>query len=425
VNMPIRIDTPSSEYGELPPPSRPGVSTRQVAIGVIGAVIVLGLGWKLLSHPSSAPPAPPPALVSTAVPLARDVLQWDDYVGRFAPSQTVEIRPRVSGTVTSIHFRDGAIVHRGDLLFTIDARPFAATLAEANANVASARSALALARADFGRVQSLTGDEAVAASETDSLRAKVEAAAAALGAAQARVQARALDVSFTRVLAPISGRISSRRVDIGNQVSGEAGANATLLTTINALDPIYFSFDASEGLFLKSQRDHAGGQGSPAVEVRLQDETGYRWKGKLDFADNGLDPRSGTIRLRATFANPGLFLTAGMFGNMRLASGGKVHALLVPDMAVQSDQARKTVLVAAADGTVIAKPVELGALVNGLRIIRSGLAPGDHVIISNTQAAVPGSKVKIKAGQIASDPAAVNDVPDAAAPIAAQATLVN
>ncbi len=424
MNMPVRIDTATSAPSDLHPPPR-AVSTRAVAIGVIGAAMLLGLGWRVASHPAAEAPAPPPALVSTAVPLARDVMQWDDYVGRFAPSQTVDVRPRVSGAVTGIHFRDGAIVHRGDLLFTIDARPFTAALAEAGANVASARSALALARSDYARVQVLTGDEAVAASETDSLRARVQAAVAALAAAQARRQTRALDVDFTQVRAPISGRISSRRVDVGNLVSGDAGSSATLLTTINALDPIYFGFDASEALFLKGQRDRATGQAPRAVEVRLQDETGYRWKGKLDFADNGLDPRSGTIRLRATFANPGLFLTAGMFGNMRLASGGRVHALLIPDQSVSSDQARKTVLVVGADGTVTAKSVELGALVDGLRIILSGLSPSDHVIVGNGQAAIPGAKVKTQTGHIAPDTSAAAADPESPAPIAAQATLVH
>ena len=422
MNMPVRIDTPS-EYEELHPPRR--TTTRNVAIGAIGVAIVLGLGWKLASHAAEALPPPPPAVVGIATPLARDVVQWDDYVGRFTASQTVEVRPRVSGEVTGIHFRDGAIVHRGDLLFTVDPRPFAAVLAEASANVASARSALALARSDFARVQVLTGDEAVAASETDSLRAKVQAAASALAAAQARQQARALDMQFTQVRAPISGRISNRQVDVGNLVSGDAGANATLLTTINALDPMYFSFDASEGLFLKTQRDRAGGQAPTAVEVQLQDETGYRWKGRLDFTDNGLDPRSGTIRLRATFANPGMFLTAGMFGNMRLASGGKVHALLIPDQAIASDQARKTVLLVGADGTVTAKPVELGALVDGLRIIRSGLAPSDRVIVGNLVAAVPGARVKVRAEPIVLDPASTVTDSGASAPVAAQATLVH
>jgi RND family efflux transporter MFP subunit len=424
MNTPFTFPTETTSAGDVKP-SHKAISTRQGAIGVMAVALVLALGWKLVSHPAADAGAPPPALVGAAAPLARDVIQWDDYIGRFAPSQMVEVRPRVSGAITAIHFRDGAMIHRGDLLFTIDPRPFQAALAETRANVASARSALILARSDYARVQALTGDEAVSASEADTLRAHMQAADAALAAAEARQQARALDVEFTQVRAPISGRISNRRADVGNLVSGDAGANATLLTTINALDPIYFTFDASEALFLKAQRDRAAGQEGSNVEVRLQDETGYRWKGKFDFADNGLDPHSGTIRLRATFANPGMVLTPGMFGNMRLASGGVVHALLVPDLAVQSDQARKTVLVVTSDGTVVTKPVELGALVDGLRIIRSGLARNDRVIISNIQAAIPGAKVKTQPARIAPEAAPANTDAEAVVPVAAQATLVH
>ena len=170
-------------------------------------------------------------------------------------------------------------------------------------------------------------------------------------------------------------------------MSGAEGNGATLLTTVNKLDPIYFNFDASEALYLKSQRDQADGG---LVEVRLQDEADYRHKGRLDFTDNGLDPRSGTIRIRAVFANPDNFLTPGMFGNMRLANGGQASALLVPDTAIQSDQARKTVLVVGKDDSVAAKPVELGPVVDGLRIIRSGLDPQDRVVITNVEAAMPG-----------------------------------
>ena len=289
MNTPFTFPTETTSAGDVKP-SHKAISTRQGAIGVMAVALVLALGWKLVSHPAADAGAPPPALVGAAAPLARDVIQWDDYIGRFAPSQMVEVRPRVSGAITAIHFRDGAMIHRGDLLFTIDPRPFQAALAETRANVASARSALILARSDYARVQALTGDEAVSASEADTLRAHMQAADAALAAAEARQQARALDVEFTQVRAPISGRISNRRADVGNLVSGDAGANATLLTTINALDPIYFTFDASEALFLKAQRDRAAGQEGSNVEVRLQDETGYRWMGKFDIADNGLDP---------------------------------------------------------------------------------------------------------------------------------------
>ena len=392
---------------------------RHVSLGVIALAIVGGVAWKMVDRPEAQAAATPLVTVGVSAPLTRAVTQWDEYVGRFAPSQTVEIRPRVSGSVTAIHFRDGDYVRQGQLLFTIDQRPFLAALAEARASTASARSALLLAQNDYSRVQRLTGDEAVSASEVDSLRSRLQAAQAALAGAQARERQRALDMEFTQVRAPISGRVSDRRVDIGNLVSAGEGAGATLLTTVNKLDPIYFNFDASEALYLKSQRDKGNGG---AVEVRLQDEADYQHKGRLDFTDNGLDPRSGTIRVRAVFDNPEMFLTPGLFGNMRLANGGKVNALLVPDEAIQSDQARKTVLVVGKDDSVTAKPVELGPVVVGLRIIRAGLAPGDRVIVSNIQAAMPGAKVATRPAAIAASPAPVKPT-DAAAPMAGQATF--
>ena len=394
-------------------------SRKHGGIAAVALIALFGIGWKLVDRPSAQAAAAPLAAVGVSAPLARSVTQWDDYVGRFAPSQTVEIRPRVSGAVTAIHFRDGDFVRQGQLLFTIDQRPFQAALAEARASVASARSALLLAQNDYGRVQRLTGDEAVSASEVDSLRSRLQAAQAALAGAQARERSRALDVEFTQVRAPISGRVSDRRVDIGNLVSGGEGSTASLLTTVNKLDPIYFNFDASEALYLKSQRDKENGG---AVEVRLQDEADYSHKGRLDFTDNGLDPRSGTIRIRAVFDNPGNFLTPGLFGNMRLANGGKANALLVPDEAIQSDQARKTVLVVDKDDSVAVKPVELGPIVDGLRIIRSGLDPKDRVVVSNLQAAMPGAKVAVKPARITPPPAPVTPV-DSAAPVAAQATF--
>ena len=392
---------------------------RHAAIAAIALVILGGIGWKLIDRPQAQAAPSALAVVGIATPLSRAVTQWDDYVGRFAPSQTVDIRPRVSGSVTAIHFRDGDYVKAGQLLFTIDQRPFLAALAEARANSASARSALLLAQNDYKRVQRLTGDEAVSASEVDALRSRLQAAQAALAAAQARERQRALEVEFTQVRAPISGRVSDRRVDIGNLVSGAEGAGATLLTTINKLDPIYFNFDASEALYLKSQRDK---DGAGAVEVRLQDEADYRHKGRLDFTDNGLDPRSGTIRIRAVFANPDMFLTPGMFGNMRLANGGKVNALMIPDEAVQSDQARKAVLVVGKDDSVSAKPVELGPVVDGLRIIRAGLSPSDRVVVTNLQSAMPGAKVATRAVAIKASPAPVAAA-ESAAPAASQATF--
>jgi RND family efflux transporter MFP subunit len=405
--------SPAARFSALPRWQRGGLVLVPLALLAV-------VGPKLIGSPDAVA-APTPPMVTVATPLVRDVREWDDYVGRFAPSRTVEIRPRVSGEVTAIHFKDGEIVQKGQLLFTIDQRPFAAALSEARASVASARSALALARTDLGRAERLVDDEAISAGEVDALRARVQAAQAALAGADARVRARALDMEFTQVRAPIAGRVSDRRIDPGNQVAGGEGTGGTLLTTINALDPIYFSFDGSEALFLKMQRNaKEGGQGG-AVEVRLQDESGYRWKGRLDFTDNGLDPRSGTIRGRAVLSNPGYFLTPGMFGNMRLANGGTVQALLVPDSAVQTDQARKTLLVVDRNGGVAAKPVELGPVVDGLRIIRSGLSRTDRVVIAGVQMAQPGGTVSAKTGPILPEANAVTQADSQ--PISAAATF--
>jgi multidrug efflux system membrane fusion protein len=402
MNMVRKIEAEGS--GRAEPSEAPGVLAR-LSKWQRGALVALPLALAAGAtayggRETPALAAPPPPTVTVATPLLRQIDEWDDYVGRFEASRSVEVRPRVSGAIVAVHFADGAVVRPGQLLFTIDPRPFAAALAEARAAVQGARSDLALALADLGRATRLLDVEAVSRSDVDRLRARVQAAQAALAAADARVRARALDVEFTQVRAPIGGRISDRRIDAGNLVSAGEGPAGTLLTTINALDPIHFSFDASEALFLKARRAQAGGASSSPVEIRLQDETDYRWKGRLDFTDNGLDPRSGTIRLRAVLRNPGQFLTPGMFGNMRLASAGRTSALLVPDSAVQTDQARKIVLVIGPDGSVAPRPVTVGPLVQGLRVVRSGLTIRDRIVINGGQLAMPGTRVQVRLGRI-------------------------
>jgi RND family efflux transporter MFP subunit len=422
MNMLTRIEpeagtvsgTAMVRFRSLPKWQRSSIFAAPVALLIAGGAI-------LANRSAPAPATPPAPMVTVAAPIVRDVTEWDDYIGRFEASQSVEVRPRVSGAITAVHFHDGEIVRQGQLLFTIDSRPFAAALAEARAGLASARSDLVLAQADLGRALRLLEVDAVSRSDVDRLRARVQATQAALAGAEARVRARALDVEFTQIRAPIGGRISDRRVDAGNLVSAAEGAAGSLLTTINALDPIYFTFDASESLFLKTRREHESGGRSSPVEIRLQDETDYRWRGALDFTDNALDPHSGTIRGRAVLRNPQLFLTPGMFGNMRLSSGGTTHALMVPDTAVQTDQARKLVLVVGADGRVVARPVVLGPVVDGLRIVRSGLTARDRVIIGGAQAAMPGSSVQVRPGRI--QPAQVAETPLPAAPDTGQATF--
>lgn len=393
---PIEID----ELQRLDDAENPSVPRRGRRIGwIVLLVAAVALAWYVFRGGSAPAAAPPMAVVTVATPLQREVTEWDDFIGRFEPSRSVEVRPRVSGQIVAVHFRDGQFVRRGQPLFTIDARPYRAELAEAQAGVATSTSALALARSDLARALRLVEDDAVSKSEIDALRARVTAAQAGLAAAQARVRSRSLDVEFTTVRAPIGGRISDRRVDAGNLVAAGDGPAATLLTTINATDPLYFTFEGSEGMFLKARREGVG-NGAP-VDIKLQDETTFTRHGKLDFTDNGLDPKSGTIRARAVVANPDNFLAPGMFGNMRMATGGTENALLVPDTAVQADQTRKLLLVVGKDGAVVAKEVELGPLVGGLRVIRGGLAPTDRVIIEGTQMALPGGKVKTRPGRIA------------------------
>ena len=385
---------------------------------VLAAAVAL---WNSEPSPAAAPPLP---MVTVAAPLQSEVNLWDDYVGRFEASRTVEVRPRVSGQIVGIHFKDGAIVRKGQLLFTVDSRPFTAALAEARAGVATAQSELALAELNLGRAHRLLEADAVSQAQVDQLTAQVRTARAALAAAQARVRARALDVEFTQIRAPISGRISDRRIDAGNLVSS-GDSNGTLLTTINALDPIYFTFDVPESLYLKDSRERRAGAAGDVAEIRLQDEASYNWRGTLDFTDNGISQNSGTIRARAIVHNPDYFLTPGMFGNMRLADGGTTQALLVPDAAIRTDQARKIVLVVGKDDTVAAKPVETGPLVGNLRVIRSGLTRADRVVVQGVQFAMPGAKVKPRVTQIHSVEAGPPKAPPPDTPSASQATLAS
>ena len=372
--------------------------------------------WNSDPSPAAAPTAP---MVTVAAPIERQVNQWDDYVGRFEASRSVEVRPRVSGQIVGVHFTDGQIVRQGQLLFTIDPRPFTAALAEARASVASAQAALTLAQTNLARAEKLKG-LTVSQNDIDRLTAEVRGASAALAAAHARVRSRQLDVEFAYVRAPIGGKVSDRRIDPGNLVA----TGETLLTTINALDPIHFSFDVPESLFLKSARARQAGNGSGEVaEIRLQDEATYNWRGRLDFTDNGISQNSGTVRARAVVPNPNYFLAPGMFGNMRLADGGTTNALLVPDAAVRTDQARKILLVVGKDNTVVAKPVETGPLVAGLRVIRSGITKADRVIVQGVQFAMPGAKVNPRVTQIKPTEAVAAAAPPPSAPSASQATL--
>lgn len=395
-------------------PSRTGAKPTFLRVALLAAGLTTATACALFLLPGkkslSAGTFEPPT-VSVALPMQRTVIEWDDYVGRFEASRRVEVLPRVSGQIVGVHFKDGEIVQQGQLLFSIDPRPYQAAYAEAQAGLASATSELTLARADLARAHRLAGDSAISKSDIDQLQARVRTGTANVAGAQARVALKSLEMEFTQVRSPITGRVSDRRVDPGNLVmSGEAGSG-TRLTTINALDPIYFTFDASEALYLKAMRAQEPSAAQTQVEIRLQDEPDYAWRGRLDFTDNGIDPRSGTIRMRAVIENPRLFLTPGLFGNMRLASGSGTPALLIPDSAVQMDQTRKTVLTVSAEGTVLVRAIELGPLIDGLRIVRGGLTADDRVIVAGQQHAIPGAKVQTKPESAASQSGMGNSTP--------------
>ncbi len=357
----------------------------------------------------------PPPTVTVANPLIKPIVDWDDYIGRFEAKQSVEVRPRVSGYVASINFRDGEFARAGDLLFTIDPRPFQAILNQARAEAQRARATAALARATYTRTNGLLAQNAVSRQEFDTDKATLAQAEAALASAEATVQARALDVNFTRVTAPISGRMSDRRVDVGAFVT----AGTTPMTTVVTLDPIHFVFTGSEAVYLKYQRANQAGTRPSSrvapnpVEIRLGDESEYRWRGKMDFVDNAIELGSGTIRGRAVVRNPSGFLTPGLFGHMRLLGSGAYNGMLIPEDAVVTDQTRKVAYVVGTDNVVAPRVLQLGPLVDGLRVVRGGLKTDDRVIIEGVQRARPGTKVSPKPGKVVPPAPGTGPIPPA------------
>ena len=349
------------------------------------------------------PPADKPPTVEVAHPLAQRVTDWDDYAGRFEAVELVEVRPRVSGAIDAVGFQDGQVVKKGQLLFTIDARPYVALLARAKADRAGARAALANAEAELRRAQTLATTQLISQAQLELRAAAQLKAAADVAATEAAVETHELNLAFTRVTAPLSGRASYRRLAPGNLVA----ADTTLLTTIITEDPIRFVFDAPESALLKYKREAAGTRALP-VDIRLQDETAYQRKGRLDFLDNAMDRGSGTIRGRAVLANPDGFISPGMFGQMRLFASQPFDALLLPDQAVVTDQTRQVVYTVGEDGIVVQKVVRPGRLIDGLRVIREGLVATDRVIISGVQRARPGRVVTVTEGAISPFPSGVS-----------------
>lgn len=350
--------------------------------------------------------APPPPVVQVATPIQREVYDWDEYVGRFEAIQDAEIRPRASGTIQDVLFSDGQRVSQGQALFQIDPRPYRAALASAKAQVLKAQASLANLRSVAARSEALLKAQAVSREEYEKNVADVRTAVAELEAARAQVQTAELNLGFTTVRSPISGRVSRRSVSRGNFVQ----EGTTVLTRVVSTDPIWFSFDGAEAFYLKYSRQNKAGErgssrdtGNP-VEVQLADESGYNWRGRMDFVDNAIDPNSGTIRAHARIANPDGFLTPGMFGRARLLGSGTYRAMLVPDTAIVTDQARKIVYVVGKDGKVAPRPVVTGPPADGLRVIKEGLAPTDRVVVQGLTTLQPGMPVQAKLTKIQAKP---------------------
>ncbi len=383
--------------------------------GSIGAVIAIAGALVGGCSAGGPPPAPPPTMVTVAVPLQRDIVDWDEYIGRFEAIQDVELRPRVSGQIDRILFADGQRVRQGQPLFIIDPRPYRAVLDQARAQAARAGATLANARSELARAKVLLDAQAISREEYETRQAALRTATADLAAAQASIAQAELNLSFTSVRSPISGRVSDRRVSRGNLVT----EGQTVLTRVVSTDPIWFSFDGAESFYLKYLRQDEAGQRRSSrdapnpVEIQLADEAGYRWHGRMQFVDNALDTNSGTIRAHAVVANPTGFLTPGLFGRARLLGSGTYHAMLVPDEAILTDQTRKLVYVVGKDGKVQPRPVVTGPPVQGLRVIREGLAANERVVINGLTRLQPGMPVKAMLTQL--KPRAADTAPVSAA----------
>ena len=370
--------------------------TRRLVIsGTIG-LAGLSLAALTLSRAEEKPPAAPPLQAVTVAPVPeREIAEWDEFTGRLEAVDQVEIRPRVSGYIQRVTFTEGREVRKGEVLFQIDPRPYQAELARAEAELERAKSAASLAANDVQRADKLVKAQAISREEFDSRTSAEAQGGASVKAAEAAVETARLNLEWTRVRSPIAGRVSNALVTEGNLVQTSP---ATLLTTVVSLDPMYVYFDSDEQTYLRyaGQAKSAGSNWRTTrlpVYLGLANEEGYPHQGRLDFVDNQVDPNTGTIRTRAVFSNKARALTPGLFARVKLVGTHKRKALLVRDAAIGTDQDRKFVLVVGAGDTLAYRPVVPGKLVDGLRIVDSGVQPGQRVVVNGLMRVRPGMKV--------------------------------
>jgi len=369
---------------------------------LIGIAALL-IGWVTGCGKRASPTASPPPVVSVVEPIAREVVEWDEYIGRLESPATVEIRARVSGYLDKVHFKEGKEVKKGDLLFTIDPRSYQAEYDRADAEHQRAVTQSELAKNDAERAGRLIATKAISAEDADTKAKSYSAALAAVKSAKAALDSAKLNLEFTEIRAPIDGRISSALVTEGNLVSGGvSGAGASLLTTLVSLDPLYCYGSADERAILKyirlskeGKRESARDAEIPA-EMGLADEAGFPHKGHMDFVDNRVDPTTGTLRARGVFPNPDHRLSPGFFARLRIPGSGKYPALLIPDRALGSDQAQKFVYVVSAEKKVEYRPVTTGPMIDGLRVVSAGLKAGEQIIVEGLMRVRPGIVVDPK-----------------------------
>lgn len=379
-----------------------------VALGLAGLATGMSVGGMSAGCDRTDAAGPPPApAVTVSRPLYREVIEWDEYTGHLESPETVNLQARVSGFIEQCLFQEGALVHKNDELFQIDDRPFKADLNSKISDVARAQSQSDLALIHLKRYSSVHDTKAISEEDYDTAKASYDQTQAVLAGAQAAEVLSRLNLEWTRVVAPINGRVSRREVTAGNLVNGggTGGAQATLLTTIVSVDPMYCYVDVDEHAVLKYQELRRQGKRASArdgpipVFMQLENETTFPHEGVVDFVDNRLDPGTGTLRARGVFRNPDGSLTPGLYGRLRVAGSGRYKAILVPDAAVGTDQDLRFVLLAKSDDTVELRPVKLGALFGRLRAVE-GISPDDRVIINGLQRARPGTRVAVQVAQI-------------------------